>query len=85
MGTQSILLCCGVQKSVVKKCLHSLPAQAQSYHAVHVTHGLCSEGRFAALQAGEPLTISYIDLELPRSARQLELKSNFFFDCKCTR
>ena len=37
------------------------------------------------LQAGEALTISYIDLELPRSARQLELKTCFFFDCKCIR
>ena len=37
------------------------------------------------MQAGEPLTISYIDLELPRSARQLELKTCFFFDCKCVR
>ncbi|KAL3159851.1 hypothetical protein ABBQ38_010252 [Trebouxia sp. C0009 RCD-2024] len=39
----------------------------------------------AGLQAGEALTISYIDLELPRSARQLELKTCFFFDCKCVR
>ena len=39
----------------------------------------------AGMQAGEALTISYIDLELPRSARQLELKTSFFFDCKCVR
>lgn len=39
----------------------------------------------SAAQAGEALTISYIDLELPRSARQLELKTSFFFDCKCSR
>lgn len=37
------------------------------------------------VQAGDELTISYIDLELPRSARREALKRHFNFDCVCTR
>ncbi|KAK9811310.1 hypothetical protein WJX72_001575 [[Myrmecia] bisecta] len=37
------------------------------------------------VKAGEELTISYIDLELPRSARREALKAGFFFDCNCSR
>lgn len=47
--------------------------------------GLASVTALRDIKAGEALTISYIDLELPRSARQLELKTSFFFDCKCIR
>lgn len=50
------------------------------------THIICSMILYiAGMQAGEALTISYIDLELPRSARQLELGTCFFFNCKCVR
>ncbi|KAL0052719.1 hypothetical protein WJX82_006660 [Trebouxia sp. C0006] len=53
---------------------------------VHGQHsGLASVTALRDIKAGEALTISYIDLELPRSARQLELKTSFFFDCKCIR
>lgn len=36
-------------------------------------------------QAGEPLTITYIDLEQPRASRQAALQRNFFFSCECDR
>ncbi|KAL0037294.1 hypothetical protein WJX79_000145 [Trebouxia sp. C0005] len=52
---------------------------------VHGHSGLASVTALRDIKAGEALTISYIDLELPRSARQLELKTSFFFDCKCVR
>ncbi|KAL0020473.1 hypothetical protein WJX77_008581 [Trebouxia sp. C0004] len=53
---------------------------------VHGQHsGLATVTALRDIKAGEALTISYIDLELPRSARQLELKTSFFFDCKCIR
>ncbi len=37
------------------------------------------------VQEGEELTISYIDLGLPPSARGDELRKNFFFECTCDR
>lgn len=36
-------------------------------------------------QAGEELTISYIDLELPRSERRHQLSKFFYFQCTCSR
>jgi len=38
-----------------------------------------------AVEAGEELCISYIDLEPPRSARRAELLKCFHFHCQCTR
>ena len=37
------------------------------------------------LQEGAELTISYIDINLPVSARRRELQHNFFFLCRCFR
>ncbi|BDA44739.1 probable N-lysine methyltransferase SMYD2 at C-terminar half [Coccomyxa sp. Obi] len=37
------------------------------------------------IEEGEELTISYIDLGLPPSARCDELRKNFFFECTCDR
>jgi hypothetical protein len=37
------------------------------------------------MQAGEELTISYIDVDQPRSARRHALHSSFFFLCTCDR
>ena len=37
------------------------------------------------MQAGEELTISYIDVGQPRSARRRALRSSFFFLCACNR
>lgn len=37
------------------------------------------------LQAGEELTISYIDLGLPRSERRHLLSKFFYFQCTCGR
>jgi hypothetical protein len=37
------------------------------------------------LQEGEELTISYIDLQLPRSARRDLLRKDFNFLCECVR
>ena len=37
------------------------------------------------LQEGAELTISYIDVNLPLSARRRELQRNFFFHCRCFR
>ncbi len=37
------------------------------------------------LQEGAELTISYIDINLPVSARRRELQRNFFFLCRCFR
>lgn len=38
-----------------------------------------------SMQAGEELLISYIDLELPRSARRAHLLKYFHFECGCPR
>jgi hypothetical protein len=37
------------------------------------------------MQEGDELTISYIDVGLPLSARRDELRKNFFFVCSCER
>ena len=37
------------------------------------------------VQEGAELTISYIDINLPLSARRHELQRNFFFLCTCPR
>lgn len=35
------------------------------------------------IEKGTELTLSYIDTKLPKSSRQYELKTNYFFDCEC--
>jgi hypothetical protein len=37
------------------------------------------------IQSGDEVTISYIDTNLPVSARQQELSSNYYFRCACSR
>ena len=37
------------------------------------------------VQVGDELTISYIDLDVPRSARRASLRRLFHFDCDCER
>ncbi|CAL8469524.1 g9065 [Coccomyxa elongata] len=60
----------------------------------HSCHPNCVVARSAAtaavhalrdIEEGEELTISYIDLGLPPSARCDELRKNFFFECTCDR
>ncbi|GAB4821965.1 hypothetical protein N2152v2_009011 [Parachlorella kessleri] len=38
-----------------------------------------------AIKAGEELTISYMDIDLPRSARRNHLQKFFHFSCECSR
>jgi hypothetical protein len=37
------------------------------------------------VQPGEELTIAYVDISQPRSARQAKLSANYCFDCSCPR
>ena len=37
------------------------------------------------LEAGEEITVSYIDTTHPSYARQRELRDRYFFDCKCSK
>lgn len=36
-----------------------------------------------AIAAGEQITISYVDVTLPREARRARLKESYYFDCAC--
>jgi hypothetical protein len=38
-----------------------------------------------AVSRGEQLTISYVDVALPREARRAKLKESYYFDCQCAR
>ncbi|KAL3157833.1 hypothetical protein ABBQ32_012253 [Trebouxia sp. C0010 RCD-2024] len=64
---------------------HSCEPNCIKHRLLGQQSGIATVTALRDIKAGEPLTISYIDLELPRSARQLELKTCFFFDCKCAR
>ena len=41
--------------------------------------------RLQAVLPGEELTIAYVDVNLPRSARQKHLRACYHFDCACAR
>jgi SET domain-containing protein len=69
-----------------------LPAASYFNHScapnIRAGQGMRVAVNFATMhdvRAGEELCINYIDLDLPRSSRQHELSTQYFFDCVCAR
>ena len=57
----------------------------QVQYSADFVHAVCLGMTALVMQAGEHLTISYIDLNLPVSARREELRRGFYFECHCSR
>ena len=52
---------------------------------VHITGSFLSIYTLKKIEIGEELTIKYIDTNIPRSARNQKLQSDYRFSCECLR